>query len=260
VSADELLFDRRGSVQWITFNRPDARNALTWAMYDGLEKACKDLNADRAIQALVLTGAGKAFVAGTDISQFGDLRTAADVLAYEARGREVMEAIEAVRVPTIAAISGACTGAGAVIATACDVRIGAPSARFGFPIARTLGNCLSMSNYARVAAVAGMSRLKELILRARLMEAQEMLETGILAELTPDERSLPQRAQQVAEEMAANAPLTLWATKETYRRLRDRLIPEAADRDLIVKCYLSRDFREGVQAFLEKRDPRWTGE
>jgi enoyl-CoA hydratase/carnithine racemase len=260
VSADELILERRGPIQWITFDRPEARNALTWAMYDGLEKVCKDVNAAPAVRALVLTGTGKAFVAGTDISQFGELRTEEDVLAYEARGREVMEAIEAVRVPTIAAISGACTGAGAVIASACDLRVGAPSARFGFPIARTLGNCLSMSNYARVGAVVGLNRLKELILRARLMDAQEMLETGILTELTKDEASLAQRAQQIAEEMAGNAPLTLWATKETYRRVRDQLVPEGADRDLIVKCYLSRDFREGVEAFLQKREPRWSGE
>jgi enoyl-CoA hydratase len=258
---EELLSERKGSIHWITFNRPQARNALTWEMYDRLAEQFAAVNADRTVRALVLIGAGgKAFVAGTDISQFKDFKTEQDALDYEAGGSKLMSALESVRVPTIAAIAGACTGAGAAIAAACDLRIATPSARYGFPIARTLGNCLSMSNYARVGALIGISRLKDLIMRARLMDAQEMLAAGMLVELTPDEASLPQRAQAIAEEVAANAPLTLWATKEALRRLRDHSLPENADRDLIVRCYLSRDFREGVEAFLAKRKPVWTGE
>jgi enoyl-CoA hydratase len=258
---DELLTERRGAVQWITFNRPQARNALTWQMYDQLAEQCAAVNADQTVRALVLIGAGgKAFVAGTDISQFKNFKTEQDALEYEAGGTKLMSALESVRVPTIAAIAGACTGAGAAIAAACDLRIATPSARYGFPIARTLGNCLSMSNYARVSDLIGISRLKDLIMRARLMDAQEMLAAGMLVEVTPDEASLARRAQEIAEEVAENAPLTLWATKEALRRLRDHKLPENADRDLIVRCYLSRDFREGVEAFLAKRKPVWTGE
>ncbi len=249
-------------MQWIIFNRPQARNALTWQMYDRLVEECQAVNEDGTIRAVVLTGAGgQAFVAGTDIRQFRDhFRTEQDALEYEARGSQVMNALESVRVPTIAAITGSCTGAGGAIAAACDLRIATPSARYGFPIAKTLGNCLSMSNYARVAALVGMARLKDLIMRARLMDAEEMLATGMLSELTADEASLAERAQQLAEEVAANAPLTIWATKVALRRLRDALMPDDADRDLIVRCYLSRDFREGVEAFLAKRKPVWTGE
>lgn len=260
--SDELLSERRDGIQWITFNRPQARNALTWRMYDRLAEECDAVNHDSTVRAVVLTGAGgQAFVAGTDISQFRDYpRTEQDALDYEARGSQVMSTLEAVRVPTIAAIAGACTGAGGAIAAACDLRIASPSARYGFPIGRTLGNCLSMSNYARVSELVGVSRLKDLIMRARLMDAQEMMAAGMLVEVTSDEASLPQRAQALAEEVAANAPLTHWATKEALRRLRDYRIPEGADRDLIVRCYLSRDFREGVEAFLAKRNPVWTGE
>ena len=259
---DELLTERRGAVYWITFNRPQARNALTWEMYDRLLEECTAVNDDSTVRAVVLTGAGgQAFVAGTDISQFKDFpRNEQEALDYEARGSDVMTALESVRVPTIAAIAGACTGAGAAIAAACDLRIATPSARYGFPIARTLGNCLSMSNYARVSELVGVSRLKDMVMRARLMDAQEMLAAGMLVEVTPDETSLAQRAQAIAEEVAANAPLTHWATKEALRRLRDKAIPHGVDRDLIVRCYLSRDFREGVEAFLAKRKPVWTGE
>jgi enoyl-CoA hydratase/carnithine racemase len=260
-SGEELTTERRGEVAWITFNRPQARNALTWNMYSRLLEVCEEVNHERDVRAMVLTGAGgKAFVAGTDISQFRSFETAQDALDYEARGNLVMSTLESVRVPTIAAIAGPCTGAGAVIAACCDIRIGSPSARYGIPIARTLGNCLSMANYARVAALLGFARLKDIIMRARLMDASEMLACGMLSEVTPDEESLPERAQRIAEEVAANAPLTLWATKEALRRVRDRLIPENADSDFIVACYTSRDFHEGVESFLAKRAPRWTGE
>lgn len=260
-SADELIVDQRGAIRWITFNRPHARNALTWNMYSRLLEACKSVNDDRGVRAVVLTGAGgQAFVAGTDISQFKAFRTEQDALDYEARGNLVMSTLESVRVPTIAAIAGPCTGAGAAIAASCDIRIGSPSARYGFPIARTLGNCLSMANYARAAAVVGFARLKDLIMRARLIDSREMLAWGVLSEVTPDEESLLPRAQALAEEVAALAPLTLWATKEALRRVRDQLVPEGADSDLIKACYMSKDFHEGVEAFLAKRKPHWTGE
>jgi enoyl-CoA hydratase/carnithine racemase len=259
--ADELIAERKGAIVWITFNRPQARNALTWNMYNRLETACKEINADRGVRAVVLTGAGgQAFVAGTDIGQFRAFKTEQDALDYEARGNVVMRTLESVRVPTIAAIAGACTGAGAAIAACCDLRIAAPSARYGFPIARTLGNCLSMANYTRAAALIGFARLKDVIMRARLMDAQEMLSCGLVSEVTADEQSLLTRAQALADEVASMAPLTLWATKEALRRVRDTLIPEGADSDLIVACYTSQDFKEGVEAFLAKRKPNWTGE
>src|ERR1700736_5940486 len=200
--AEELLIEQKGAVRWLTFNRPAARNALTWNMYDRLLQACEEIKADRTVRAVVLTGAGgQAFVAGTDISQFRAFKTAQDALDYEARGNLVMATLESVRVPTIAAIAGPCTGAGAAIAACCDLRIGSPSARYGFPIARTLGNCLSMANYTRAAALVGFARLKDLIMRARLMDAREMLACGLLSEVTPDEDSLLPRAQSLAEEV-----------------------------------------------------------
>ena len=257
----ELITERRGNVRWVTFNRPQARNALTWNMYGRLLEACEEANRERDLRAMVFTGAGgKAFVAGTDIAQFRSFTTPQDALDYEARGNLVMSAVEAVRVPTIAAIAGPCTGAGAAIAACCDLRIASPSARYGIPIARTLGNCLSMPNYARLASLLGIARLKDMIMRARLMDAGEMLACGLVSEVTADEESLPPRAQQLAEQVGANAPLTLWATKEALRRVRDQSIPQGADSDLIVACYMSKDFREGVEAFLAKRKPTWSGE
>lgn len=258
---DELIATRRGPIQWVVFNRPKARNAMTWHMYERLVEVCEQVNADRSVRALILTGAGgRAFVAGTDIAQFRSFTTEKDALDYEARGNHVMRTLETVRVPTIAAIAGPCTGGGAGMASACDLRLASPSARFGFPIARTLGNCLSMHNYARLFTLLGPARAKDILLTARLMGADEMLACGLVREVVPDEESLLPRARELAEELATHAPLTMWATKEAMRRLRERLVVDGADTDLILTCYMSSDFKEGVEAFLAKRKPEWRGE
>jgi enoyl-CoA hydratase/carnithine racemase len=259
--AEELIVERRGQVEWITFNRPEVRNAMTWNMYERLAETCEAVNRDRSVKAVVLTGAGgQAFVSGTDIAQFRALKTRQDFLDYETKGTAVLGALEAVRVPTIAAIAGFCTGAGAAIVNCCDLRLASPSARYGFPIARTLGNGLSMTNYARAASLLGIARLKDLIFRARLINADEMLSWGLVSEVTADEDSLVPRAQELAEQLAGHAPLTLWATKESLLRIRDEMVPPDRKSEILLSVYMSSDFREGVESFLEKRPAKWTGE
>ena len=254
---EELLYSVEGGVGTITFNRPQARNALTWGMYAGLVQAVTDADADPAVRALVLTGAGeKAFAAGTDIGQFRSFSTPADAIGYERRIDEVLSALETCRKPTIAAIAGACTGGGAGIAACCDLRIAAAGARFGFPIAKTLGNCLSMGNLARLSALLGAARVKELIFTARLIEAPEALGIGLVSEVLPDHAALQARAAKLARSVGGNAPLTLQATKAQLRQLRGAVVEDEA---LILMCYQSADFREGMEAFLGKRAPAWTG-
>ena len=261
VATDELIYRVTDGIAHVTFNRPHARNAMLFSMYEQLEKICADINADRGIRALVLTGAGdKAFASGTDISQFRAFKTQEDALAYEARIDRVLIALERVRIPTIAAINGACTGGGAGMAACCDLRIATPTLRFGFPIARTLGNCLSMSNYARLVALIGPARVKELVFTARLIGAEEAKAAGLVNEILPDGEALAARATELAQLVASHAPLTLRATKEALRRLEDRTHSGEPDRDLILMCYMSADFREGMDAFLTKRAPVWTGE
>ena len=259
-AGDDLLYEVRDGIARITFNRPQARNALTFAMYERLAEICTAANDDRAVKVMILAGAGeKAFAAGTDISQFRAFATAEDAIAYEARIDRVLTAVERCRVPTIAAIAGACTGGGASIAACCDLRIAASNAKFGFPVARTLGNCLSMANYARLAALIGPARVKEIVFTARLVEAREALAIGLLNEVVEDPAALMPRAEALARTVAGHAPLTLQATKEALRRLQNRLAPDEGE-DLILMCYMSRDFREGMDAFLNKRPPDWRGE
>jgi enoyl-CoA hydratase/carnithine racemase len=255
----EILHETRGPVAWTTLNRPQARNAMTFAMYEGLAEQAAAVAADPAIRAWVITGAGgKAFAAGTDISQFTEFRTDADAIAYEARIDRVLSAIEDCPKPIIAAIAGACTGGGLGIAGVCDLRIAAANARFGLPIAKTLGNCLSMANYARFAALIGPGRVKELVFTARLMEAPEALAAGLVSELLPDPEALEARALELATMIAGLAPRTLTATKVALKRLRLAAGQIHGD-DLVTMCFGSEDFRAGVAAFLAKRPPAWTG-
>jgi enoyl-CoA hydratase/carnithine racemase len=256
---DDILYEVRDAIAFVTFNRPQARNAFTFAMYERLAEICATADEDRSIKAMLLTGAGgKAFAAGTDISQFRAFKTPEDALNYEERIDRVLGALERCRVPTIAAIAGACTGGGAGIAGCCDIRIAASNARFGVPIARTLGNCMSMSNFSRFAALIGPARVKDMIFTARLIEAPEAKSIGLVNEVVEDPANLMARAEEVARTVAGNAPLTLQAAKEALRRLQPRLAREDGQ-DLILMCYMSEDFREGMDAFLNKREPKWKG-
>ncbi|MEC5324065.1 enoyl-CoA hydratase/isomerase family protein [Aurantimonas sp. A3-2-R12] len=259
MSDNELLYEVRGTTAWITLNRPQARNALTFAMYDGLAEICRTVPTDGSVKCLVVTGAGeKAFAAGTDMTQFRGFTTDQDALDYEHRMDVVLGAVEACPVPTIAAISGACTGGGAGIAAACDIRITTADLRFGFPIARTLGNCLSIANLSRLSSLMGAGRTKEVIFTARLVGADEAQAIGLVSEIVPDHPALITRIEALAEQLAGHAPITLATTKEALRRLRIEGAG-ADDRDLVVKAYMSEDFKEGMEAFLGKRKPEWKG-
>src|ERR1700761_4061047 len=256
---EDLIYSVDDGIARMTFNRPQARNALTFAMYEQMAKICESINADRSIKALIMTGAGdKAFASGTDISQFRAFKTAQDSLDYEARIDRVLGTLEQCRVPVIAAIAGACTGGGAGIAACCDIRIGTASTRMGFPIARTLGNCLSMSNISRVVSLVGPARAKDMIFKARLVEAEEAMAIGLLSEIVPDVETLQARALETAKLVASHAPITLEVTKEAVRRIRRTLSREEGE-DLILRAYMSEDFREGMDAFLNKRTPNWKG-
>jgi len=251
-------YERDGSIAWITFDRQSARNAMTWAMYDQLAQACDKIMRDREVRVAVFRGAGgKAFVAGTDIGQFRQFKSGEDGVAYEHRMAEILAAVEQLPVPTLAVIEGWAIGGGLAIACACDLRIATPGTRFGVPIARTLGNCLSVENYALVVAAFGVSRAKKMLMLAENLAAEEAATAGFLSEIVPPEQ-LDTRVRELCDRLAKNAPITMRVTKESIRRVLHAGLP--AGEDLIRECYGSADFHEGVDAFVSKREPRWKGE
>ncbi len=255
--SSDLAWDINGSVGVVTFNRPDARNALTWDMYDALVAACDTAEAAGTVRVLIIRGAGGAFAAGTDISQFREFANGEAGVAYERRLDAVIDRIERLAIPTIAEVDGAAVGGGCAIALACDFRLCSDRARFGVPVSRTLGNCLSMANTARMVDLLGLALTKDLLLSGRLVDAGEALQLGLAtAVLTADE--LEAETIKFAAELSTRAPSTIKATKAMLLRLREHRRPPAGSADEILRaCYGSDDFKEGVAAFLEGRKPRF---
>jgi len=248
----ELAID--GPIARITFNNPAARNAMTWPMYEELKKICDAIALNPEIRVAIFRGAGdKAFVSGSDIQQFVDLQKDEE---YEVAVDHIFESLQELPIPTIALIEGLAVGSGLLIATACDFRISTPEARFGIPVARTLGNCLSPSNLAWISAHLGIPIVKKMLLTSELVKAPELLASGYLYQTAPA-AEITQCADELAHKMAVLAPITQKASKITLARLLKQNLPDCSD--LMRETYNSADFKEGVSAFLDGRPPKWTG-
>ena len=246
--------DVDGKFAWVTFNNPSARNALTWPMYEELKKICDSLAINPDIRVVIFKGAGdKAFVSGSDIQQFVDLKKDE---AYEVAVDHIFASLQQMPMPTIAMIEGIAVGSGLLMATACDFRISTPDARFGIPVAKTLGNCLSPSNLSWIAAHLGISTVKKMLLTAELIKAPELMESSFIYQIA-EAAEIESVTHALAEKLSALAPITQKASKLTLARLLQSNLPDCTD--LMRETYNSKDFREGVNAFLEGRPPKWIG-
>lgn len=259
---NELLYEADNGICTLTFNRPHRRNALTFAMYEHIKQICARAGTDNdpdKLKVIIFKGAGDAaFAAGTDISQFKTFSGGDDAITYEHMIESVLHEIEHCAVPTIAALNGFVTGGGAAIAASCSLRIGSQSVKVGVPIAKTLGNCLAISNLKRFIALIGEARTAYILLTAQLIDAEEAKLAGFITELLDDQSQVDARALELANSITQSAPLTIKATLKGIRRLRDAT-PLPEDRDLITMCFGSQDFKEGITAFFEKRPAIWTG-
>lgn len=248
---------RDGHAAHILFDRPEARNAFTWSMYEELDAICARLSADDSVRAVTFRGAGgRAFVAGSDIGQFLEFRDGADGVAYEAKMNRYFRRLLDMPMPTVAIVDGWAVGGGLNIAACCDIRLAARGARFGTPIARTVGNCVSMETYARILAGFGETRAKRMLLLAEFIDAEEAFAAGFVTRLA-EPAAMDAAAAEIVEQLLAHAPLTLRVSKEAIRRLTRQSIDPADD--LIAAIYGSEDFRRGVAAFVGKTKPDWQG-
>ena len=257
MSDGEVRTERRGDVVHVTFDRQAARNAMTWQMYEQLAEACAKLKADSSVRAVVFRGAGgKSFIAGTDIAQFKTFTSGEDGVAYEAKMETYLSALEELPMPTLCVVEGFAIGGGLAIAACCDLRIATPGSRFGVPIARTLGNCLSVANYARVVASVGLARAKKMLLLAENITAEEALAGGFLVEIVQP-ADVDKRVAELTDRLVHHAPVTMRVTKEAMRRLLHAGFLDGDD--LVRQAFGSEDFRAGVAAFVEKKEPQWRG-
>jgi enoyl-CoA hydratase/carnithine racemase len=255
--SDNARLDREGNVLTITFDRPERHNAMTPEMYEALHSACETADTSDDVKVLVLRGAGgRAFVSGTDIGTFDTVRDGADGVEYERRIERVVNRLEDVTVPTVAAIEGYCIGGGLVIAAVCDLRVATRSSRFGVPIARTLGNCLSMNSMSILVGHLGPARALDILLRARLLDAAEARAAGFVAELCED-GALDDALGAIVATLLSHAPLTMWAAKVAAARLRRATLPSGDD--FVARVFGSEDFRNAVAAFAAGQRVPWTG-
>jgi enoyl-CoA hydratase len=257
--ADRILARKEGAIGWLVFNNPERRNAVSLEMWEAMPRLLDSFEADPAIRAVVLTGAGdKAFASGADISQFEKHRSSAEgVQRYEQLGDAAMSRLQSLDKPTIAMIRGYCLGGGLNIAMLCDLRIAAHDARFGIPAAR-MGLGYRAGAMKNLVDLVGAAFAREIMITARQFDAAEALHMG-LVHRTVAVAELETATRQYCETISANAPLTIRTAKRVIREVTKVDYDAAACRAWVKECFESEDYAEGRKAFMEKRKPVFKG-
>ena len=253
----QVSLEIRGNVAHITFDHVAARNAMTVNMYQSLKSICEDIAQNPKIRVAIFRGAGgKSFVSGSDIAQFASFQNGDDGIRYEQGIDDYLSPLATLPIPTIAVIDGMAVGGGLAIASCCDFRISTPDAKFGVPIAKTLGNCLSAGNIAWLVAHLNINIVKRMLLLAEMVSAAELLKQGYLL-ATHEQEQLSHEAENLAERLSKLAPITQKSSKLVLARLIKNQLPNC--NDLISETYGSNDFKNGVAAFLKGQPPVWSG-
>lgn len=254
-----LVTDVRDEIGIVTINRPEILNVLSPAVYHELNSSLLALTADSAVKAVIITGAGnKAFVAGADITAMRSM-TADQALQFATIAQEALMLIETMSKPVIAAVNGIALGGGFELALACDFRVAVRSAKFGLPETK-LGIIPGSGGTQRLAGLVGVSKAKEMILLAEILPAEEALALGLLNKVVEQEQ-LMAAAMELAQRLARQAPVALAMAKRSIRRA---VGPDSSgglefEANCFAHCFSTLDQKEGMQAFLDKRPPQFTG-
>lgn len=253
----QVLFDRDEFAVTLTLSHPARRNALTFEMYDALEGFFLRIASDSTVKAVVLRGADGAFAGGTDIRHLADIKSGEQGVEYEGYMRRVQQALLDLRIPVISVVNGACVGGGLVLAALSDMVFCTPDSRFGSPIARTVGNTLSATSLARLQQCFGRRRTSEMLLTGDLISATDAADAGFITAVIEAD-SIEERLQKTLVAITACAPISLKSFKEFERRI-DAAVATVETADVYRDVYGSADFREGVDAFLNRRSARFEG-
>jgi enoyl-CoA hydratase/carnithine racemase len=257
MSEGQLIYEKVGHIARITFDNRPAHNALTWTMWGDLGRVCTEIAQDRDVRVVTMRGAGgKAFISGTDIGGFLSFESGQRGVEYERQVDIYIGAVEGMPQPTVAVVEGWAVGGGLALAFASDFRIATPNAKFGSPLGRTIGNCLSMKGYARLVSHVGIAQAKRILMLGEMITATELQVLG-LVNVVAEPDALDGAVDEMCEKLASMAPLTIKSSKEAIRRLTYANLPNIED--LIEMVYGSEDFRMGVRNFVEKKKPEWTG-
>jgi enoyl-CoA hydratase/carnithine racemase len=261
LKTDKMIASKDNGIGWMIFNNPERRNAMSLAMREAMAEIFDTFAKDDEVRVLVLRGAGgKAFVSGADISEFKEKRNSADAEALYgeavARSRKAMLAFDK---PIIAMIEGFCVGGGMATALDCDIRLASDDSEFAIPAAR-LGLAYSFENLRQLSAVVGPAYAKQILFTGSRLPAKKALEIGLVNDVVP-RADLEGRVRAMAGEIVANAPLTIKSAKFTIGEVyKDESIRDLKRVDTLMKaCFDSQDFKEGREAFMEKRKPNFQG-
>jgi enoyl-CoA hydratase/carnithine racemase len=256
---DKILARKDGAIGWLTFNNPERRNAVSLEMWQAIPAVLDDFGKDANIRAVVLSGAGdKAFASGADISQFEKERATPDqVRRYDEISGKAQAAMEGFEKPLLAMIRGYCIGGGLNIAVLCDLRIAADDSRFGIPAAR-MGLGYKAGSMKKLVDLVGKANALEIMITARQFSAAEALAMGLVHRIVPVQE-LEKATREYCAMIAANAPLTMRASKRIIGEVSRKTYDAAACDAWVRECFDSEDYAEGRRAFMEKRKPVFTG-
>jgi enoyl-CoA hydratase/carnithine racemase len=257
---DELIIEQDGAVARLTVNRPEVRNALSIGIVQRIAQTLRGLSRDRAVRVFVLTGAGdRVFISGADVGEFREqLATPESALSYDAAAEQLQSALREVPQPVIARIQGHAVGSGTIVAASCDFRIAVRTAKFGIPVAK-FGFLAPVPDTLRLVQLVGPAKAKWLLMTGQLIEAPEAQAIGLIDQVVEPE-NLEATVNTLATTLAANAPLTIKATKQIIETMTAPSANVASGAPWYAEIFRSRDFREGLDAFFTKRKPEFTGE